>query len=144
MITDRVATSSLMMAICTFDTYATYVPVFQALMCLDVSAHWVHMYSQCLPGLTPGASTGPAHHKAINLDENPILHFYYKQSVLFFFRSFNELFFMSVYLLHFFKEGDQYHEVFWWCGAFSTPWMVIKQLFSVVHLVTAAYNVALY
>ena len=82
MLTDRVGTMALIMSIATFEMYRPYTWLFQLICVLDIVAHWAHMYSNMLGGLK--------HHKIIDLEANPILHFYYRKFWLFIFCSVSE------------------------------------------------------
>lgn len=64
------------------------IPIIYAYARTQV-AHWAHMYSNTLGGLK--------HHKTIDLEKNPILHFYYQRTWLFIFCSANELVYICLY-----------------------------------------------
>jgi len=61
-----------------FGVLQEYTWLFQMVVCLDIVAHWLHLHSQLLPGLHASEAGGPTHHKTIDLNANPILHFYYQ------------------------------------------------------------------
>ena len=73
--------------------YPSYLFLFQLLIALDISSHWVQMYSSLQHGETS--------HKVTDLTANPVMRFYYMRPVLFVFCAANELFFCSLYVLHF-------------------------------------------
>ncbi len=87
---------------------------------------------------------GSASHKTIDLTGNPILRLYYtSRPVLFIMCAGNEIFYCLLYLLSF-SEGPSVGSV----GLFrmglwvSAPIAFLKSIISVIHLVTAARNVA--
>lgn len=63
----RCATTCLLMVLCQF--YPKYAIVFQLLVALDISSHWIQMYSSMIHGETS--------HKVTDLSANPFLRFYY-------------------------------------------------------------------
>ncbi|KAG8788035.1 CDP-diacylglycerol-inositol 3-phosphatidyltransferase [Serendipita sp. 397] len=90
MITDRCTTSGLLCYLAS--AYPSYALVFQALIALDFSSHYVHMYSTLL--------TGSKSHKTIESDVSRILNFYYNNpKTLFLFCAGNELCFFALYLM---------------------------------------------
>ncbi|KAG8808056.1 CDP-diacylglycerol-inositol 3-phosphatidyltransferase, partial [Serendipita sp. 399] len=90
MITDRCTTSGLLCYLAS--AYPSYALVFQALIALDFSSHYVHMYSTLL--------TGSKSHKAIESDVSRILSFYYNNpTTLFLFCAGNELCLFALYLM---------------------------------------------
>ncbi|KAI8360264.1 CDP-alcohol phosphatidyltransferase-domain-containing protein [Mortierella sp. GBAus27b] len=92
MVTDRCTTACLLCFLAS--AYPSYALVFQFLIALDVSSHYMHMYSS----LTSGATS----HKKISESSNFILRAYYSNNhVLFAFCFANELFFVLLYLLSF-------------------------------------------
>ena len=73
--------------------YPAYLFLFQFLIALDISSHWVQMYSSL--------QRGDSSHKVTDLSANPVMRFYYMRPVLFTFCAGNELFFCSLYVLYF-------------------------------------------
>ncbi|KAJ1309792.1 hypothetical protein OPQ81_006557 [Rhizoctonia solani] len=92
MVTDRCATSCLLCYLAS--RYTSYAAIFQMLITLDFSSHYMHMYSSLV--------TGSKSHKAVTSDVSRILWYYYNDSTtLFTFCACNELFFVSLYLISF-------------------------------------------
>ena len=73
--------------------YPSYLFLFQLLIALDISSHWVQMYSSLQHGETS--------HKVTDLTANPVMRFYYTPSVLRVFCIGHEAFFISIYMLNF-------------------------------------------
>ena len=69
MVTDRCATTCLIMVLCFF--YPNWLFVWQVLVALDISSHWVQMYMSLLHGETT--------HKVTDLSANPVMRLYYKK-----------------------------------------------------------------
>lgn len=93
MVTDRCTTACLLCYLT--KTYPRAALVFQALITLDFSSHYIHMYSSLL--------TGAASHKTVTEEMSKILWYYYNDSrTLFFFCAGNELFFVCLYLMEFY------------------------------------------
>ncbi|RKP14585.1 CDP-alcohol phosphatidyltransferase-domain-containing protein [Piptocephalis cylindrospora] len=139
MVTDRCSTTGLMCYLAM--VYPQWAFAFQLLISLDISSHYMHMYSS----LTLGAKS----HKAMDKSSNPILRAYYTdQNILFLFCACNELFFQSLYLLSF----DIHHLVFvgtameldlvLGMALLSGPICFGKQVISVVQLVGASKQLA--
>lgn len=94
-ITDRCATLCLVMVLAYF--YPDYMVIFQLVNIIDIGGHWIHIWSSQM--------MGKASHKFIDPNENLILRLYYtSRPVLFLMCAGNELFYSSLYLLHF-TEG---------------------------------------
>ncbi|QRW14465.1 CDP-alcohol phosphatidyltransferase [Ceratobasidium sp. AG-Ba] len=109
MVTDRCTTSCLLCYLAS--RYTSYATLFQMLITLDFSSHYMHMYSSLV--------TGSKSHKAVTSEVSRILWYYYNNSVLkssasagssvanihqltlFIFCACNELFFVALYLLSF-------------------------------------------
>ncbi|RIB27996.1 CDP-alcohol phosphatidyltransferase-domain-containing protein [Gigaspora rosea] len=133
MVTDRSTTTCLLCFLSS--AYPSWRIVFQLLISLDLSSHYMHMYST----LTAGASS----HKKISESSNRMLRIYYSDNrVLFAVCAFNELFFVALYLLSF--EG---HSTFpqWslYTLAFvSLPVCVSKQVINIIQLVGASQSLA--
>lgn len=123
MVTDRCATTCLLLVLSFF--YPHWLLLWQTLVALDISSHWIQMYMSLLHGETT--------HKVTDLAANPIMRLYYSrvrnisntsvlntgtkvcrsqwleycslppflQPVLFTFCAGNELFFAALYILYF-------------------------------------------
>jgi len=92
MLTDRCATMCLLATLGSF--YPNYLFVFQIVMVVDISCHWVHLHTSNVLGKTS--------HKNVDEEENALLRFYYtNRQFLFFMCAGNELFYSMLYLLHF-------------------------------------------
>jgi len=90
MVTDRCTTSCLLCYLSS--AYPQYAILFQFLIALDFSSHYMHMYSSL--------ATGSTSHKLVTSDVSRILWMYYNDSrTLFFVCAGNELFFVSLYLM---------------------------------------------
>lgn len=93
MVTDRCTTACLLCYLT--KTYPRAALLFQALITLDFSSHYIHMYSTLI--------TGGASHKMVTQEMSRILWYYYNDSrTLFFFCAGNELFFVCLYLMEFY------------------------------------------
>ncbi|KAF6843968.1 cdp-diacylglycerol-inositol 3-phosphatidyltransferase pis [Colletotrichum musicola] len=94
MVTDRCTTSCLLVFLsCAFPRWTI---VFQMLLSLDFSSHYIHMYAT----LTMGGSDNS--HKNVDKSRSWLLNLYYtNKTVLFVFCALNELFFIALYLLSF-------------------------------------------
>jgi len=91
MVTDRATTSCLLCYLSS--VYPQYALVFQFLIALDFSSHYMHMYSSLV--------TGSKSHKLVTSDVSRILWFYYNDpTTLFLICAGNELFFVALYLAH--------------------------------------------
>lgn len=138
MLTDRCVTTALQVMLALF--YPNYTFVFQILICLDISSHWIHVQSSLLKG---GAS-----HKKIDLSGNFFLRIYYhSRVVLFIMCAGNELFFCMLYLIHF-TSGPlvslgSISFGLWVAMAWLTlPICIVKQVISVIQLIVACINTA--
>ena len=67
MVTDRCATTCLIMTLCFF--YPNWLLLWQFIVALDIGSHWVQMYMSLLHGETS--------HKVTDLSANPIMRLYY-------------------------------------------------------------------
>jgi CDP-diacylglycerol--inositol 3-phosphatidyltransferase len=93
MVTDRCATACLLCFLTT--AYPRCAIIFQGLITLDFSSHYIHMYSSLI--------TGSSSHKMVTSDVSWILWYYYNDSrTLFFYCAGNELFFVCLYLMDFY------------------------------------------
>jgi CDP-diacylglycerol--inositol 3-phosphatidyltransferase len=128
MVTDRVSTAGLLVCLSLF--YPKMVFVFQFLIVLDISSHWIQVYSTLLRGETS--------HKKIDQSGNIVLRLYYtSRVVLFSMCAGNELFFAMLYLLHFTTGPIVGGGVglFTIVAVLCLPVCVTKNLISVVQLV---------
>jgi len=90
MVTDRCATTCLLLTLAGF--YPQYALLFQFLLSLDISSHYIHMYSSLLGGSES--------HKKISEDANKYLRLYYtSRTVLFWMCAGNELFFIALFII---------------------------------------------
>ncbi|GBE82001.1 phosphatidylinositol synthase [Sparassis latifolia] len=90
MVTDRCTTSALLCYLAS--AYPAYAIVFQILISLDFSSHYMHMYSSLV--------TGSRSHKIVTSEVSRILWFYYNDPrVLFVICAGNELFYVALYLM---------------------------------------------
>ncbi|KAG6854631.1 hypothetical protein C0991_004233 [Blastosporella zonata] len=90
MVTDRCTTSCLLCYLAS--AYPDVAILFQFLIALDFSSHYMHMYSSLV--------TGARSHKLVTSDVSRILWRYYNDSrMLFFVCAGNELFYVSLYLM---------------------------------------------
>jgi len=95
MLTDRCGTMCLCMCLSVF--YPSYLIFFQLVCTIDIAMHWLHLHTSVMQKQTS--------HKDASANLNPILAFYYtSKPFLFVMCSGNELFYASLYLLHF-TEG---------------------------------------
>ncbi|TQN73938.1 CDP-diacylglycerol--inositol 3-phosphatidyltransferase [Colletotrichum shisoi] len=94
MVTDRCTTSCLLVFLsCAFPRWTI---VFQMLLSLDFSSHYIHMYT------TLSMAGSDSSHKNVDESRNKILYLYYtNKTVLFVFCALNELFFIALYMLSF-------------------------------------------
>ncbi|GAB7348799.1 hypothetical protein MBLNU459_g7519t1 [Dothideomycetes sp. NU459] len=94
MVTDRCTTTCLLVFLAT--AKPRWSMVFQLLISLDFTSHYMHMYATLAMG-----GSGQSH-KSIDEKRNKIMHLYYSnRNVLFVCCALNELFFIALYLLAF-------------------------------------------
>ncbi|CAM1506239.1 Fc.00g058800.m01.CDS01 [Cosmosporella sp. VM-42] len=94
MVTDRCATSCLLVFLSL--AFPRWAIVFQGLIALDFSSHYMHMYATLIVGGTDSS------HKNIDKSQSWLLNLYYSnKNVLFVFCLLNEVFFIALYLLSF-------------------------------------------
>ncbi|MBN3325706.1 CDIPT phosphatidyltransferase, partial [Atractosteus spatula] len=130
MLTDRCVTMCLLVNLSLLYPQCTFL--FQLSMTLDVASHWLHLHSSIMKGSSS--------HKTIDLSGNPLLRVYYtSRTVLFLMCSGNELFYCLLYVLHFIQDPPVLLQALLYLSA---PVAVLKSGISVVHLVTAARNLA--
>ncbi|XP_014252564.1 CDP-diacylglycerol--inositol 3-phosphatidyltransferase [Cimex lectularius] len=132
-LTDRCGTAGLLVTLSHF--YPDYMFLFQVSIAIDIWCHWIFLHSSLLKGKSS--------HKFHDLNDNPIMAFYYTKPVLFFMCMGNEAFYASLYLLHF-VEGPLLFGIglFRMVAYISLPVCVIKTLFSLIHGYVAAINIA--
>ncbi|WFD42546.1 CDP-diacylglycerol--inositol 3-phosphatidyltransferase [Malassezia psittaci] len=95
MVTDRCTTSCLLCFLAA--AYPRCALLFQFLVTLDFSSHYIHMYSTLV--------SGSGSHKSVDSSRSRILNLYYADNrVLFLFCAFNEIFFVCLYLMDFYKR----------------------------------------
>lgn len=91
MVTDRCMTSCLLCFLAS--AYPKLALVFQFLISLDFSSHYIHMYASI--------ASGNRSHKTVTKEQSWILWSYYNNSrTLFIFCAANELFFVALYILN--------------------------------------------
>jgi CDP-diacylglycerol--inositol 3-phosphatidyltransferase len=114
MVTDRVSTAVLL-ALLSKD-----YPIFLAVLILDISAHWTHMFASCM-----------LHNRSHKEPKDKILKWYYKRHNLFAVCFLSELFLCSLYVHQNISEVYVHPLLM-----FSTlPVFVLKQVLSLIHLV---------
>ncbi|EFP75954.2 CDP-diacylglycerol-inositol 3-phosphatidyltransferase [Puccinia graminis f. sp. tritici] len=106
MVTDRCTTSCLLCFLSS--VYPQWAIMFQSLIALDFASHYIHMYSSMV--------AGSKSHKTVSKKQSRILHSYYTNSnTLFLFCAGNELFFVCLYLAHWYAEpllkGHEYRSL---------------------------------
>ena len=134
MLTDRCGTICLIMVLCDF--YPSYILAFQCLVSLDITSHWAQMYAT----LTKGGTS----HKNIRAEANPLLRIYYKDRVvLFVFCACAELFYIFLYLMHFFETPFLFGLSFCQLGVIvNAPIFVAKQVINVFQLQYACLDIS--
>ena len=104
---------TLLATLCTF--YPSWTFFFQLSMVIDISCHWIHLHTSLMQVRAASMSCevwkkpayllnfqGRTSHKFVDAGGNPIMHLYYtSRPVLFAMCAGNELFYASLYLLHF-------------------------------------------
>jgi len=132
MLTDRCATMALLATLCTF--YPSWMFFFQLSMVIDVSCHWIHLHTTLLQGKMS--------HKFMDASANPLMKLYYtSRPVLFGMCAGNEIFYASLYLLHF-TSGPLYF--FYITAVLSFPVAIAKLGISCLHGYLASLNLAIY
>ncbi|KAJ3359725.1 CDP-diacylglycerol-inositol 3-phosphatidyltransferase [Allomyces javanicus] len=133
MVTDRSTTTCLLAYLTT--VYPEYLLVFQLLMALDLSSHYMHMYASLVGG--------HASHKEIDRTANPILRLYYHNKiVLFLVCAFNELEFVLLYALYHVPTTSAYYAAIYYGAWVAFPVCALKQVLNVVQLVGASKKLA--
>ncbi|KAK4053672.1 phosphatidylinositol synthase 1 (CDP-alcohol phosphatidyltransferase1) [Microbotryomycetes sp. JL201] len=94
MVTDRCTTSCLLCFLAS--AYPRFALLFQFLISLDFSSHYIHMYASLI--------SGSASHKSVTKEQSWILWSYYNNSTtLFLMCGGNELFFVALYVMNSYK-----------------------------------------
>ncbi|RKP22699.1 CDP-alcohol phosphatidyltransferase-domain-containing protein [Syncephalis pseudoplumigaleata] len=140
MVTDRCTTICMLCHLAS--VFPSAAVVFQLLISLDLSSHYMHMYSSLV--------AGAASHKMISKSRSAILRAYYSNShVLFLFCAGNELFFVAVYLLSFTLAASTVALPAWlpvaglqWLALATLPICAGKQIISVIQMVGASRALA--
>lgn len=130
MVTDRCTTTCLLCYLA--HIYPTWSILFQFLISLDVSSHYMHMYSSM--------TSGVASHKIISEKQNFLLHAYYNSKVvLFLVCAGNELFFIALYL----RKAELNYGALWTKLAYYTfPVFLFKNILNVIQFSSAAQTLA--
>jgi len=117
--------------LCTF--YPRWMFLFQLSMVIDISCHWIHLHASLMQGRTS--------HKFVDASGNPIMKLYYtNRQVLFAMCAGNEIFYASLYLLHF-TEGPFY--VFYALAVLSLPVAVAKSAIALLQGYLACINLGM-
>ncbi|CCE62930.1 hypothetical protein TPHA_0D02940 [Tetrapisispora phaffii CBS 4417] len=130
MVADRSTTSAL---ICWLSSvYPRQIIIFQVLLALDLSSHYMHMNASL--------QSGRESHKSVDENSSKILYFYYsRRDVLFCVCAFNELFYLGLYLMHF-------HKLLTTIGKYIVilcfPGFAFKQYANMIQLIRASYILA--
>ncbi|CDH54351.1 phosphatidylinositol synthase [Lichtheimia corymbifera JMRC:FSU:9682] len=124
MVTDRSTTTCLLCFLSL--KYPAWTILFQFLISLDFSSHYMHMYSS----MTEGSSS----HKKISQSSNRFLQLYYNSNVvLFIMCAGNELFFVALYVF----KGP-INAAWWIVFAVSGVICFLKQFINVIQIVNAS------
>ncbi|KAF9351016.1 CDP-diacylglycerol-inositol 3-phosphatidyltransferase [Mortierella sp. AD094] len=122
MVTDRCTTACLLCYLAL--AYPSYAVVFQFLIALDVSSHYMHMYSS----LTSGATS----HKKISETSNIFLRLYYS----------NNLFFVILYLFAFEFQKSNFGIVLYPLAILTGPICFGKQVINCIQFANASKSLA--
>ncbi|KAF9106579.1 hypothetical protein BGX27_009107 [Mortierella sp. AM989] len=134
MVTDRCTTACLLCFLAS--AYPSYALVFQFLIALDVSSHYMHMYSS----LTSGATS----HKKISETSNIFLRLYYSNNNVLFAVCFaDQLFFVILYLFAFDFQNSTFGLVLYLLAIVTGPICVGKQVHYFIHTQTIIVFLAL-
>ncbi|KAH9415665.1 hypothetical protein DERP_000155 [Dermatophagoides pteronyssinus] len=131
-LTDRCGTMCLLFVLGTL--YPAYLFWLQLSAVIDIASHWMHLQVSLMCGRTS--------HKMISLEDNPILYLYYNsRPVLFVMCFFNELFYVSLYMLYFFEGPTVFGlGLFRLATYVSMPIAILKAFISILQLIAACYN----
>ncbi|KAG5184766.1 phosphatidylinositol synthase [Tribonema minus] len=128
MVTDRCATATLLMVLSALNP--AYMPGAAAMMALDMSSHWTHMYRS------------RAHHKAVAADTNILLRAYYGCKPLFMGAIVSaEAFYVLLYVRHWVGAGEGARALRWALRA-ATPGWLLKQVVNTAQLCSALADIA--
>ncbi|KAJ1986327.1 phosphatidylinositol synthase 1 (CDP-alcohol phosphatidyltransferase1) [Coemansia thaxteri] len=132
MVTDRCTTTVLLTYLA--HLYPSSALLFCLLISLDISSHYMQMYSQLC--------TGKTNHKQMDDSAHWILRAYYTdRRVLFAFCFGNEAFFLLIYLNHYLESGAVYYlSLLLTLAAF--PIFAVKNLINLVQLYESAKDLA--
>ncbi|KAL4799956.1 CDP-alcohol phosphatidyltransferase-domain-containing protein [Aspergillus venezuelensis] len=154
MITDRCTTTCLLVFLAS--AFPRWSIVFQGLISLDYSSHYIHMYAT----LETGSKQS---HKDVDEQWPWALQLYYSSSnILFTVCALNELFFIALYLLSFSSDSGSIPLIEGWSAAAmemarvnkiqspwpwllfyaSLPFMLFKQYVNVLQLIQASKQIA--
>lgn len=137
MVTDRSTTTCLLAFLAI--RYPHYLHLFQFLITLDFSSHYIHMYSS----LVGGSSS----HKKLEGDKHWLLRLYYHNTtVLFFLCAANELFWLLLYL-HSFGKSIEFRGIVTLknleiAAYVVMPFCAFKHIMNFVQLMSASLNLA--
>ncbi|KAI5194533.1 CDP-diacylglycerol-inositol 3-phosphatidyltransferase PIS [Aureobasidium subglaciale] len=113
MVIDRCTTTCLLVFLAT--AMPRWAILFQLLISLDLSSHYMHMYATL--------SMGEHSHKKVDAKRSWLLHLYYSnKAVLFILCAMNELFFVALYLVAFTEQDDSLAESQMKTILQSQPW----------------------
>lgn len=128
MVTDRCTTTCLLCYLAS--AYPAYSLIFQFLISLDISSHYMQMYASL--------STGSTSHKAATYNSTILRLYYTNNKVLFGVCAGDQLFFIGLYLL----SAGLSQPWIWWATAISAPISVLKQGLNIVQLVGSSNELA--
>ncbi|XP_035217526.1 CDP-diacylglycerol--inositol 3-phosphatidyltransferase-like [Stegodyphus dumicola] len=134
-LTDRCATMCLLVTLSCF--YPKWMILFQLSMTIDIASHWIHQQASLMQGKTS--------HKFIDASANPIIRIYYtSRPVLFVMCAGNELFYSTLYLVHF-SAGPTVlgTGLFYLILYISTPIAIVKTFISLLQMVIASINISI-
>ncbi|KAI3637285.1 hypothetical protein MIR68_004610 [Amoeboaphelidium protococcarum] len=131
MVIDRSTTASLMVYLAV--THPHYATLFQGLIALDFTSHYMHMVSTL--------QAGNQDHKKSQANSFWLLRLYYEnRAVLFGLCAANELFFIAMYLAafpemyHKVTIMDKTHNVWIWVMFVCLPWCTLKHFINGIQL----------
>lgn len=131
MVSDRSSTTALSCHLYTM--YPKYGFIFPILISLDLSSHYMHMYSSL--------SSGKSNHKSVNPNAPWLLRSYYSSRiVLFTVCALNELVFILLYIYP--LLSSQYLHLWWISMIFSFPIFFFKQTVNIIQLCEASQTLA--
>eukprot|EP00158_Paraphelidium_tribonemae_P001857 Partr_v1_DN24881_c0_g1_i2_m29766 putative cdp-diacylglycerol--inositol 3-phosphatidyltransferase len=134
MVIDRSTTTCLLLYLSR--VHPEWMPLFQALIALDFTSHYMQMYSTV-------ASGGSNSHKAIESHEPWLLKMYYgNNKILFSLCALNELFWLLVYLWGVESStsglGDVERTRVLWLAMWVGPWCGLKHVMNFLQLIAAS------